>query len=508
MNIKKLYLSVLFAGGLSLSASAQYLDDLIRYSQPEQGATARFRAMGNAQNALGGDLSSISGNPAGLGFFNQSDINIGFDYLNDLNKATYFGSNTQQTVDKFRLSHAGAVFHLPVRKARGADLNQGWLNFNLGISYNQTNNFHTKAGYVGINPESSVADFMVEMPGSVYNNFGWDAGMIDEHANGYDIPMTMLENRQEVYNTEQGVQSETNLSFGANYGNFLYFGASVGFARINHRYEHLYMEDGVIEEYPYIFSQNPSSRFTDESDPLYYNLLGSNYFYDNEYISSTRGNGVNAKLGVIFKPVPMLQIGLSATTPTWYQMTNDFADRFYIENDQVNGETTSFDDYDEWEDTYFDYKYRSPYRINGGVAVLFGQGLISADVEFVDYASMQFSSTDRTTDDFMNTDIAETLKGSANFRVGGEYLFTENLLARAGFGYNGGPYKNVDSHTQLVSAGLGYRINNMYVDLAYQNVTQNYSHSPYTLEFEGVSSPVAEISNTRNRVFLTLGFKF
>ncbi len=506
MNIKKLYLSALFLGGFSLSVSAQYLDDLIRYSQPEQSATARFRAMGNAQNALGGDLSSIGGNPAGLGFFNQSDINIGFDYLNDLNKATYFGETTQQNIDKFIISHAGAVFHLPVRKQRGANLSQGWLNFNIGISYAQTNNFHTKTGYVGINPESSIADLMVETPGSVYNDFGWAAGMIDEHGNGGDIPMTMLDNRQEVYNTEQGIQSETNLSFGANYGNFLYIGASVGFARINHRFEHLYMEDGIIEDYSYIVTQNPGSRFTDQSDPIYYNLLQSNYYYDNEYVSATRGNGVNAKLGVIFKPTPMLQVGLSATTPTWYQMTNDFSDRFYIENDQLNGETTSFTDYDEWEETYFDYKYRSPYRFNGGVAVLFGRGLVSADVEFVDYASMRFSSNDRNTDDMMGTDIAQTLKGSANFRLGGEYLFTDNLLARAGFGYNGGPYKDFDSHTQLVSAGLGYRINNMYIDLAYQNVTQEYGHSPYTLE--SLASPVADINNTRNRVFMTLGFKF
>lgn len=506
MNIKKLYLSVLFAGGLSLTVSAQYLDDLIRYSQPEQGATARFRAMGNAQNALGGDLSSISGNPAGLGFFNQSDINIGFDYLNDVNKARYFGSNTQQSVDKFNLSHAGAVFYIPVRKPRGADLNQGWLNFNVGISYNQTNNFNTTSGYVGVNSVSSVADFMVETPGSIFNDFGWSAGMIDEHANGYDIPMTMLDNRQEVYNTEQGTQSETNLSFGANYGNFLYFGASVGFARINHRFEHVFFEDGIMEDYSYIFSQNPSSRFTDQSDPVFYDLLDSEYFYDNEYVSSTKGNGVNAKLGVIFKPTQMLQIGLSATTPTWYQMTNDFADRFFIENYQIDGNVTSFDDYDEWEDTYFDYKYRSPYRINGGMAVLFGQGLVSADVEFVDYASMQFSSGNRNTDDIMNTDIAATLKGNANFRLGGEYLFTDNLLARAGFGYAGGPYKEIDSHVQTVSAGLGYRINNMYVDLSYQNVTQKYGHSPYTLE--GLESPVADISNARNRVFMTVGFKF
>lgn len=68
MYIKKIALSTLLLGALSITAQGQYLQDVLRFSQPEQGATARFKGLGNAQTALGGDLSSISGNPAGLGF--------------------------------------------------------------------------------------------------------------------------------------------------------------------------------------------------------------------------------------------------------------------------------------------------------------------------------------------------------------------------------------------------------------------------------------------------------
>src|SRR5690606_22597923 len=138
MYIRKIALSGLMLGTLGLTAQGQYLQDVLRFSQPELGATARFKGLGNAQTALGGDLSSISGNPAGLGFFGQSDFSISLDYSNDLNKASYFGTNSQYNVDKLGFNQIGAVFHIPARRARGSDLTSGWLNFNIGVGYSKT----------------------------------------------------------------------------------------------------------------------------------------------------------------------------------------------------------------------------------------------------------------------------------------------------------------------------------------------------------------------------------
>src|SRR5690606_32593354 len=101
---------------------------------------------------------------------------------------------------------------------------------------------------------SSIADFMASRQGNVFNDFGWEAGMIDEHASGHDIAMTTLDNVQTVFNRETGFQSETNLSFGANYNNQFYIGASLGFTRINHQVNYVFMEDGSIENAGYIYS--------------------------------------------------------------------------------------------------------------------------------------------------------------------------------------------------------------------------------------------------------------
>lgn len=511
MNIRKIIIASFLIGGFCSHTYGQYLYDVLRFSQPEQGSTARFKAMGNAQNALGGDISSISGNPAGLGFFNQSDFSLSLDYVNDVNKSTYFGTNSQNYMDKIGFNQIGGVFHIPTRKSRGSDLSSGWLNFNIGIGYSKTNNFHSTLGYTGINPDNSIADFMAyEDIGRVYNDFGWESGMIDEHANGYDIAMTMLNNRQTAYSRESGTQAQTNISFGANYSNQLYIGASLGFSRINHRMNSTFMEDGSLEDYGYIYSQNPSSRFVDPGNGDYntYNpLLQSDYEYDDEYWSSTTGNGFNAKLGIIYKPISQLQIGLSATTPTWYRLTNDYTDYFGITNYLLDGSTESFEF--PQEDTYYNYDLRTPYLLNGGLAVIFSQGLISADVEYVDYTSMRFSSPNAGTDNDMNTSIRDTYKSTVNFRVGGEYVFAPSFLVRAGYNYNGGPYADFDSNIQVVSAGLGYRVNNIYIDLTYQNLSQQYSINPYIVD-ESISgpAPVVDVNNTRNSVLLTLGAKF
>src|SRR5690606_16848841 len=160
MYIKKITLSGLLLSTLCITAKGQYLQDVLRFSQPEQGATARFKGLGNAQTALGGDLSSISGNPAGLGFFGQSDFSISIDYANDLNKASYFGTNSRYNVDKLGFNQLGAVFHFPTRRARGSNLSSGWLNFKFGIGYYKTNKFNTSVVYTCEYTENNIALIM------------------------------------------------------------------------------------------------------------------------------------------------------------------------------------------------------------------------------------------------------------------------------------------------------------------------------------------------------------
>lgn len=526
MYIKRIALSGLLIGSLFITAKGQYLQDALLFSQPEQGATARFKGLGNAQTALGGDLSSLSGNPAGLGFFGQSDIGISIDYSNSLNKAGYFGTNSQYSVDKLNFNQIGAVFHIPARRAQGSNLSTGWIGFNIGIGYNKTNNFNNTVAYSGQNPSSTFGHFLsdeIDLRGTNLGEFGYDSYLVDFNGanpnSTYHYPIALEgNNTQENTFAHSGTQSETNIAFGANYSNTLYIGASIGFASFNYKGRQLFREFGYTKNVGDIFPVNPDSEYLDETSDAY-QILNAEYDLTYDYDQITQGRGINAKLGVIYKPLPYLNIGLSATTPTWYNVTDDaqeLLDVLYYDNADA---TEPFHEYYSNEDDglyYLEYKLRTPYRINGGISALFSQGLISADVEYVDYSSIHFSASDALDfneksqlDQDMADGVADTYQGAVNLRVGGEYMLADALLIRAGYGHKGSPYKDESLTTQTVSGGLGYRINNMYIDLTYQNISQSFDSHPYNIDaFWGTENPSASIKNTRNNVFLTLGFKF
>ena len=56
------------------TAFAQSEMDAFRYAQTELNGTARHMAMGGAFGALGGDISVMNANPAGLAVYRSSEV--------------------------------------------------------------------------------------------------------------------------------------------------------------------------------------------------------------------------------------------------------------------------------------------------------------------------------------------------------------------------------------------------------------------------------------------------
>ncbi|HEV7383040.1 MAG TPA: hypothetical protein VGN64_24755, partial [Dyadobacter sp.] len=87
------------------NAFAQYASDAFRYSEITQNGTARYQSLGGNHAAIGGDASSIFGNPAGLGFYNRSEIAITPVFTSVANKTEYIGD--VNNTSKGRLNLAG-----------------------------------------------------------------------------------------------------------------------------------------------------------------------------------------------------------------------------------------------------------------------------------------------------------------------------------------------------------------------------------------------------------------
>src|SRR5688572_21896860 len=99
MNFKKL-ITICALTATGYSRYAQFAEDALRFSEFGQGSSSRFKGLGNAQTALGGDISSISGNPAGLGMFTRSEFGFTVDYANSNVNSNYIGQSTDVQKNK------------------------------------------------------------------------------------------------------------------------------------------------------------------------------------------------------------------------------------------------------------------------------------------------------------------------------------------------------------------------------------------------------------------------
>ncbi|WP_158800491.1 OmpP1/FadL family transporter [Pedobacter sp. L105] len=511
--IQLLVVAIVGTTGNIYAQSGIYAGDALRFSRTDYGSSSRFKGLGNAQISLGGDISSISGNPAGLGMFTRSEFSVTPELDNTKANSNYLGQNTKSTKTQFNLNNAAAVWYNPVIKPRGSDLNKGLLSVVYGIGYNRTNDFSSSYNYSGNNPKSSIADAFAEQangttPGNLSGIAGqaYDSFLIDKQlgtTNQY-YPATSLNNTQTQREVRQGSTSELDFSAGMNISNKLYLGASIGFVDVRYESNKQYTESGTIISNP---SNAASTDNSDHANPY----VGSNYNLNYSSYQNTTGSGINARLGIIYKPTSILRVGATFQAPTWMHMEEDYSE---ILNSNITGTsanpagTTSNNDF---LNSSFNYNVRTPYKGSLGASVILGKNaLISADVDYVNYASTRLSESDGYGDliDENNAYIKQNYTHAFNYRVGGEYRI-QSFSIRAGYGVNGSPYKGDDNNTfdvKYYSAGLGYRIGMYYMDIAYQRTTTHNTFSPY--ELNDFSEPIATTKLDKNNMFLTVGVRF
>jgi len=505
--IKVLVVAIVATTGNIYAQSGIYAGDALRFSRTDYGSSARFKGLGNAQISLGGDISSIGGNPAGLGMFTRSEFSITPEFNNTQSNATFLGQNTKSTKNQLNLNQAAAVWYNPVVKPKGADLNRGLLSVVFGIGYNRNNDFSAEYNYQGRNTNSSITDAFAEQAnGYTVGNLGGAAGMA---YNNYLIDRALgttnqyfaagsLTNDQSSSEVRQGSTSELNFAAGLNFSNKLYLGASIGFVNVRYLSDKIYNESGTIETNPSV----PGSADVDERPNPH---AGQGYTMAYQTNQNTTGAGINARLGLIYKPVNEVRIGATFQAPTWMHMEEDYGQVIGV--DFADGSTIR----NNYMNSNFNYNLRTPYKGSLGASVILAKSfLISADVDYVDYGTTKLSVSDGYRDiiNENNQYIKENYTNAINYRVGAEYKI-DNFSLRGGYGVNGTPYKGDDNNTfdvKYYSGGLGYRINQYYVDLAYQRTETKSTFSPY--ELEDFSEPIATSKVAKNNVFLTLGVRF
>lgn len=505
MNIKYI-LSVFAIVAFTQTTYAQYSQDAIRFSNTQTGSTSRIKALGNAGTAVGGDLSNITGNPAGLGFFTKSELSITPEFNGAKTKSLFYGQNNNSTKNSGNLNNASVVLYTQLNNSRGSDKTKGWLSLNFGANYARTNNFYDNAYFAGRNSAngSSIADYFSELAtnsNAVYNGqvsfpsgskeaIAANQGLITAtgqrtDANGvlYNTysPTTAIGPAQATSISRTGGQSDYGFAMGANYSNKLYLGIGINFTDIRYNSTSLFTENGTVES------------------------SGTGYTTNYETDQSTKGTGFNARIGAIYKPVEAVRIGASITTPTWYTIDDN---TFEGVSTRYSGQAVQSDG----QSYGLTYNLRTPFKAAGGLAVFLQHyGFITGDVEYVDYKTTHLSGDYDFTND--NADIKQYYRSTLNAHVGAEARITPGFYLRGGYGVQGSPQKDLETSVKTVSGGLGFRFGTYYIDATYSHANGTIYTQPYLLSADyvtnsRVTNPYADLSRTFNNVFLTLGVRF
>ncbi len=514
MTILSLYATAAFSQGMY---------DALRYSTQYYDGTARGVGMGNAMLSLGGDLGALSYNPAASGVYRYSELTFTAGLYNNVSKTNYLGTTEKSNINRFALSNVGWVGGFET------GLSKGLLGLNFSITTNQTNNFAFRTSASGLEASTSyLASLAANMPagtsgsdmtiyeddytGPFYNGnaswdqiLAWNCGLIDTlqggvpgfigateniSGGGFIIPGSL---RQSYYNERTGYIQDIVINASGNVDHIFFFGLNVTLQNIWFNEYSSYSEEAVNPDNFAIASGGTG--FTE---------------FTSEYQQTTSGTGVKVQAGFIVRPVAGLSIGGSISTPTWMFLTDSWIQ-------SMRGYTGLYG-HASVDSPVGKYEYRvvAPFKWSLGASYTLNDFMaVGVDYERTDYSKIEMADRNwrRSEFDADNAAISETFRAVNNLRAGLEMWPLSVLAVRLGYNYYDTSDKTFDNSRHYASAGLGFRLNGFFMDLAYQQqCNQNsdiYSlYSGYSNNGTYMEAPSLSEKYSNWKILLTLGFRF
>lgn len=440
--------AVIIVAGLAIAgpAFAQDETDALRYSTVDMTGTARLSALGGAFGALGGDISALSVNPAGIGVFNKSMFSITPSLYFNATDTDLRGRTAGDVRSNFNLGNIGFV--LNINRKKHQDVRWAWKSFQFGIGYNRMNTYQSQAMASAVSTGTSYIDHMVgQANGTKYSDLdpfgaglGWETYLFDQtDSTSNNYVRNLMPNygqEQRISEYSRGSMGEVAVSMGGNFGNTLYIGATFGIPKIDYQVKRELTE-------------------TDKADTI----ANFTSFTRTDYVNA-KGTGFNFKLGLIYRPLKWLRLGAAVHTPTIIDMSEMYSADMVA---QVYDTTYSFSS----PEGSFNYSVTTPFRAIGSLAfVVKDYGLFTADYEYVNYAMARMRS-DSYSFSIENAAVQNRLSWVGNIRIGTEWRIDKFSL-RGGFALLGNPYTgSYDFSDTRYSLGAGLMLKHFFFDLTY-----------------------------------------
>ena len=382
------------------AVSAQSVYDGVKIADKDLNGTARFVGMGGAMGALGGDITTMGTNPAGIGIYRSNDVMTSFSYSAYGMESKYEGQKS--TIDKNRWSfdNIGVVFATKIG-------NQTPLRYvNFGFNYKRSKSFYknmSMSGMMGVveNPSNPGSPYYVSQTNSmalqatdaeryVWDNsrqhldfdnanrifsdpdagwlgaLGYQGGLterdrIDNEPDLY-VPFLPVEPSSVFNSREKGGIDQYDFNVSFNINDRVYLGLTIGAYDVDYdKYS------GYDESYK----------------------RGEGYSL--ESYNNISGSGFDVKMGLILRPFEYspFRIGFAVHTPTFYKLT--YSTSAIVTNDYRDAKTDELkriivDTYDYVGDMKRDYRLVTPWKYNVSLGYTVGTSLaLGAEYEYEDY---------------------------------------------------------------------------------------------------------------------------
>lgn len=435
------------------------------YSNSSLMGSSKYNAMAGSMGALGGDVSVLNSNPAGIAVSIASEFSGTLAIQNNKNE-TSLGSNSQSyKVNNTDLGNVGgiAVFRI--------DSASPWKFVNVGVNFSN----------------ESIEDYS-ETPANSNVNFN-----IYED----DLLIDNLNFAGHAYN-RYGNVSKMSIAVGGNYDNRIYVGAGLNF------------HSAAIDQYDSAAFTSTTNNITD--------------VYNKQYTPySESSNGFSAAVGVIGKVNPQFRVGAALETPTWWTIA-----RVYNEYENPNDGTYT-EDRNLSTPLKATLSAAFVPNKNFALNVDYSLGVTKPKYKVYGDAETELNNFFSDNSKSLSEIKAGAEYRIEGFRLRGGYAFATSpfdSMNISAFSDNGTAANTsfdnlISGKRSVIGAGLGYDFRSFYIDAAYQNVSSEYkspllagsgiNNTGYFSDQYIVQSDAAVVSNVKNKkdnFFITLGWKF
>lgn len=438
------------------------------YSNSWLPGSAKYNAMAGSMGALGGDVSVLNSNPAGVGVYIASEFSGTLSVDSNKNSTSFNGSSIDYNVKDTDLGNVGGVAAFRI------DGSSNWKFVNVGVNYSN----------------KSIEDYS-ETPGNAavaFDIYDMDNQLVDKiRFDGH------------AYN-RYGHLSNMSVGVGANYDHRIYVGAGLNF------------HTAAIDQYD-------TAAFSSAAN----NNVGAEV-YNKQYTPfSEASTGFSATIGAIAKVGPQFRVGAALETPTWWNIA-----RVYREYDNPNDGTYNED---RNLATPVKATVSAAFVPSKNFALNVDYSLGLSKPKYKVYGDAETELNNFFSDHSANISEvragAEYRLQGLRLRAGYAYAMNAfDSMELSAFNNQGtaattGFDKLFSGDRSIIGAGIGYDFKSFFIDAAYQNLTSEYQ-SPFLAGSQAQntgyfsdnyivdtnSAVVSNVKNVRNTFSLTLGWKF